>query len=103
MLRIEFLYNSATDDTTTSNNLQFDGTILKGTDLEIKVRDNKRVIFGNQDDMVILHDNTNGSITNSKGDLTIKAGTSNGDGVLIRTNDSDNHEIAKFEETLINW
>ena len=92
------LYQEAQHATATSANLQFDGTRLKGTDLEIQVRDNKRIYFGNNDDMSILHDNTNGSIINGKGDLTIKAGTSNGNGVLIRTNDSDDHEIAKFEK-----
>ena len=89
------LYNSATDDTTTSANLTFDGTTLTGTALEIKVNDNKSVKFGTDSDMTILHDNTNGGINCGKGDLIINAGPSNGNGVIIQTGTT---HIAKFEK-----
>ena len=91
-------FNSTAATTTSSANLQFINPQLTGTNLEIKLNDNKRIIFGTDGDMVMLHDDTNGGITNSKGDLTIKGGTQDGDGVLIRTNDSNDHEIAKFEK-----
>ena len=93
------LYNSGTNDTVTSANLEFDGTRLKGTDLEIQVRDNKKVIFGNNDDMFILHDNANGEITNNKGSITIKAEDTNGKGVFIK---HGNNHIAKFEKHTTN-
>ena len=76
-------------------NLQFiDEKRLKGTDLEIQIRDNKKLIFGNDDDMFILHDDTNGSITNNKGSITIKAENADGKGVFIK---HGNKNIAKFE------
>ena len=89
------LYNSATDDTTTSNNLQFDGTTLTGLGLEIKVYDNKSVKFGTDNDMTIFHDNTNGGINCGTGDLIINAGGNNGDRVIVQTGTT---HIAKFEK-----
>ena len=88
------LYNSGTNDTVTSANLTFDGTTLTGSALEIKVNDNKPVRFGNDSDMIILHNNTNGEITNNKGSITIKAEDNNGKGVFIK---HGNNHIAKFE------
>ena len=78
------------------NNLTFDGTTLSGNALEIKVNDNKSVKFGTDSDMFIRHDNTNGSITNNKGSITIKAQNSNGKGIFINT--GNDQQIAKFEK-----
>ena len=46
--------------------------------------------------MFIRHDNTNGSITNNKGSITIKAQNSNGKGIFINT--GNDQQIAKFEK-----
>ena len=93
------LYNSGTNDTVASANLTFDGTTLTGTALEIKVNDNKPVRFGNDSDMIIFHNNTNGEITNNKGSITIKAEDNNGKGVFIK---HGNNHIAKFEKHTTN-
>ena len=64
----------------------------------INLADNIALKFGTDGDMAILHDNVNAGITNSTGDIIIKAGNQNGNGVIFRTNDANNHEIAKFEK-----
>ena len=92
----QVVFKNGSNNGATSGNLSFDGTTLSGTALEIKVNDNKAVKFGTDSDMVILHDNTNGGITNNKGSITIKAQNSNGKGIFINT--GNDQQIAKFEK-----
>ena len=91
----QVVFKNGSNNGATSSNLTFDGTTLTGNALEIKLNDNKPVKFGTDSDMTILHDNTNGGINCGKGDLIIKAGNNNGDGVIIQTG---NTHIAKFEK-----
>ena len=53
------LFNSSTNDTTTSANLTFNSTTLSGTGLEIKLLDGKKLIFGDSNDLEILFDGAN--------------------------------------------
>ena len=92
----QVVFKNGSNNGATSNNLTFDGTTLSGNALEIKVNDNKSVKFGTDSDMFIRHDNTNGSITNNKGSITIKAQNSNGKGIFINT--GNDQQIAKFEK-----
>ena len=91
----QVVFKNSSNNGATSANLTFDGTTLSGTALEIQVNDSKAVKFGSDSDMSISHDNTNGGINCGKGDLIIKAGSNNGDGVIIQTGTT---HIAKFEK-----
>ena len=53
------LFNSSTNNTTTSANLTFNSTTLSGTGLEIKLLDGKKLFFGNNNDLEIVHDTLN--------------------------------------------
>ena len=58
------LFNSSTNDTTTSANLTFNGTKLSGTGLEIHLEDGKKLTFGDPSnhDLEIVHDTGNSVI-----------------------------------------
>jgi len=55
------LFNSATNTTAVSDSLQFNNStkLLSGTDLQIQLRDAKKLTFGNNNDLEILHDGGN--------------------------------------------
>ena len=60
------LFNSSTNDTTTSANLTFNSTTLSGTGLEIKLLDGKKLFLGNDNDAELVHDTLNTILRDKK-------------------------------------
>ena len=72
----QVVFKNGSNNGATSSNLTFDGTKLSGTGLEIKLNNSKKLTLGNNGDLEIFHNGTNGVITNNTGDFFIENSSS---------------------------
>jgi len=86
------LFNSSTNDTTTSANLTFNSTTLSGTGLEIKLLDGKKLFFGSSNDLEIVHDSGNSIVRETgTGQLFLQS-----DGIVYITKTNGTSMMGEF-------
>ncbi len=86
------LFNSSTNDTTTSANLTFNSTTLSGTGLEIKLLDGKKLFLGDNNDLEILHDGGNSVVRETgTGQLFLQS-----DGIVYITKTNGTSMMGEF-------